>query len=654
MRLLAGMTAILAVDVAAFGHAAGAEPVLLVRNTASAEQPSERALASRITDRLGKWLSSAGIEYGVITDEEVARGALRGARLAVLAYHPHPPPRVVSALRRFARDGGKMLVCYSASAELAELMGVRLGPYRRAAEPGEWTSFVFTDPAEWNVPARVHQDSTSIMPAYPAGASARVIAWWENDRGERTRDPAWLASDRGLWMTHVLLGDDAPSKTRMLLGLVGACEPGAWITAARHALEEAGRVDSFASFSRAREAIRAAAPRAAEPRAVERLLARGERLREEMIALYQERRHADTVNRGDELRAVLTEAFARIQQPRAGEFRGIWDHEGTGWFPGNWNATCRILAANGFNAVFPNVLWGGLAHYPSRVLPTSSTLARYGDQLAQCVQAAHRHDLQVHAWKVCWSLGNAPKDFAARLRKEGRLQMDASGRVTPSLCPSHPDNIALEIEALREVARGYEVDGIHLDYVRFANPGYCYCRQCRATFEKSRGGKAAGWPASCRPGGRLWRAYRDWRVAQIRQFVRRAGAAVRGERPGIRVSAAVWGNYPGCADSVGQDWAQWVRDGAVDFVCPMNYTADSKRFAEWTRGQVALPGLRGRVYPGIGVTAAESQLRPDQAVEQVLAARRLGAAGFMVFDMSHTVRRETIPLFRMGLTAPSP
>ena len=37
--------------------------------------------------------------------------------------------------------------------------------------------------------------------------------------------------------------------------------------------------------------------------------------------------------------------------------------------------------------VLPNMLWGGLAHYPSDVLPRSETFRKHGDQIAQCVAA---------------------------------------------------------------------------------------------------------------------------------------------------------------------------------------------------------------------------------------------------------------------------
>ena len=329
----------------------------------------------------------------------------------------------------------------------------------------------------------------------------------------------------------------------------------------------------------------------------------------------------------------------------------MWDHHGTGWYPGKWDRTCDVLASHGITAIFPNMLWGGLAHYPSKVLPQSYTLRKFGDQLADCVESAHRRGLEVHAWKVCWNLTGAPAEFVARMQKENRVQVSAGGKKSAWLCPSHPANVQMALAAIEEVASGYEVDGIHLDYVRFPGSDYCYCDSCRAAFGAWLGKPPRGWPGSVQGRGALAPSFKKWRVQQISSFVKSAGERARAARPGIKVSAAVWGNYPACIQSVAQDWDSWLRKGYVDFVCPMNYTVDLSEFSTLTHAQLQLPAARGRVYPGIGVTADESQLRADQVIEQVSALRRLGARGFMLFDLSHTLRDETLPALSVGATA---
>ena len=170
-----------------------------------------------------------------------------------------------------------------------------------------------------------------------------------------------------------------------------------------------------------------------------------------MSATLTKRKYQEVVTTGRQLRARLLEAFALVQRPKNQEFRGVWDHSGMGLYPGNWAKTARILSDTGMRAVFVNVLWAGLAHYDSQVVPQSDAVRRYGDQLKQCLAAAHANRLEVHVWKVCWNLGNAPEAFVASMRKAGRLQVTDTGKELEWLCPSHPDNVALELKAVGEV-----------------------------------------------------------------------------------------------------------------------------------------------------------------------------------------------------------
>jgi uncharacterized lipoprotein YddW (UPF0748 family) len=639
-------------DVTVYSLEARADSILLVKNTASSPIPAERNFASKVNQRLSRWLRDMNIPHGIVTDEDVEAGALGMARVAILGYNPHPQPAELDALKKFAQRGGKLIVFYAADVGLADLMHVRLESYKRTELPGEWSSFAFTSPEEWRVPKKVFQESFNLMPAFPADHSARVIAWWQNVQGRRANEPAWLASDSGLWMTHVLLDDDAQTKHGLLLGLLGQYEPSVWQAAARARMDRVGKIDSFRSFEESTSAIAAQAGVAAKPEKIRSLLARANSLYRDIAALYEQRKYQEVIDRCGELRESLVEAYGRAQRSKQKEFRGVWDHDGTGWFPGDWDRTCKILAGQGITAVFPNMLWGGLAHYPSKVLPPSFTVQRYGDQLAQCVEAAHASGLQVHVWKICWNVGAAPREFIERMKRQNRLQITATGRSLPWLCPSHPQNIALELAGLKEVAGRYHVDGIHLDYIRFPSREACYCASCQAAFEDWLGGRVSGWPKSAQEGGNLAREFRKWRASRITDFVRSAREQLRAINPNIELSAAVWGNYPACVDSMGQDWAAWLKEKTVDFVCPMNYTADLSRFSTLTHTQLSLPGAKGRVFPGLGVTADESQLCADQVIEQIVALRKLGAGGFLLFDLSHTLREETLPALRWGLTAP--
>ena len=339
--------------------------------------------------------------------------------------------------------------------------------------------------------------------------------------------------------------------------------------------------------------------------------------------------------------------------PAAGEFRAVWNHSGLGLVPGTngWAQTARRLAEHGFHAVFPQAAWAGAVLYPGGRLPQSEAGRAAGDPLGACCQAAREAGLAVHAWKICWSLGPAPAAAVERLRAAGRLQVNAVGETLPWLCPSQRENVESELAVVAEIASRYPVQGIHLDYIRFADKQTCCCPVCRAGFERARGVRVARWPEEALQGP-LAASFRRWRAGQIARFVRLARARLRAVRPDAALSAAVYGWYPGCIDSLGQDWVGWLARGDLDFVCPMNYTADTAQFAGWLAGQLPRVGDRSRLIPGIGVTANESRLNGLQALDQILAARQAGAAGFILFDLTDALDRELLPLLRLGAAAP--
>jgi uncharacterized lipoprotein YddW (UPF0748 family) len=622
--------------------------VVVVRGTESAPSAAEQRVAAQCAERVTRWLGAAGITCRVLDDEAAAAGhALDDAAVVVLPYNPKIPHPEFAALRRFVTRGGRLVVCYSSDPHLADLMGVKLGRY---ASGGGWSAFRFLPGAPPHLPPRVEQRSGNILPVTPVAPGGRVLAVWEDSDGKALADPAWVETDRGLWMTHVLLEDDPAGKQRLLLGLVGHLAPGVWPQAARHRLATTVRLGAFATRAEARRQIAALAERAAQEPRVRALLSQADVLETRLQDNHRKGLDARAIEEADAAEMALTEAYACAQAPRPGEFRGVWNHSGTGLYPGDWPRTCRVLRQAGFTAVFPHVQRPHEAHYRSRVIPASRELQRYGDQLAQCTAAARLQGLEVHAWVICWNLEGADEAFLQRLRRQDRLQVSAAGEPLPWLCPSHPDNLAYELDGIRELARGYPVDGVHLDYIRFKSADYCFCAGCRTRFQRDTGLRVRQWPADVRAGP-LAPAWREWRRGLITRLVTQARRELQALPSRPRLSAAVYRNYPGVRESIAQDWGAWLERGDLDFACPMNYTEEPARFAAVTAAQLALPGAAGRVYPGIGVTSLESRLDASETIRQILLARQALAPGFMLFDLNPRLEKDILPLLALGVTA---
>ncbi|MEI6167383.1 MAG: family 10 glycosylhydrolase [bacterium] len=626
------------------------QPVLIIKPTTSVVITSERSYAEKVTDRLKGWIEGTGLPVALITDDLFAAGKHPESRVAILPYNSTLTARELLACRRFVESGGKLIVLFSADPGLAALMGFRLGPSMRAPGADSWSAFRFIDNALPSAPARIEQTSLTLHPAYPAGPDSQVIAWWESASGHLPREPAWLQSSRGFWMSHILLEGDVPAKKRLLISLLGACDPALWKAAAAHAVNQAGQLGKYPNATSAMESIRTLARNNGTSQTAEPLLGRAETLLRELSHDYETGNYAKAIQSSSLLDTTLTEAYASIQSSQNNEFRGVWNHSGTGFAPGSWEPTCQALARAGMTAVLPHVQRPWCAHYPSRLTAASDVLTRYGDQMAACCDAARRHGLAVHAWVILWNLEGAPDETIAPYRKAGRLQVSAAGATIPWLCPSHPANRAFELSLIKELATRYpQLDGIHLDYARFKSQDYCYCSGCRSRFTQATGIPISRWPADVR-GGSKQAAYRQWRRDLLTRFVADVHQELGRLDPKMKLSASVYPIYPGVRESIAQDWGTWLKLGLLDFVCPMSYTSNPHTFIEWYRKQIAAPGVKGKVYPGIGVTSMECRLTAVETISQISGLRQEGATGFTLFEANPTLKNDILPYLQMGTT----
>lgn len=328
-----------------------------------------------------------------------------------------------------------------------------------------------------------------------------------------------------------------------------------------------------------------------------------------------------------------------IQKSRKDEFRAVWCH--SAFSPVNtWEESIKLLKESGFNAIIVNMLWAGVAYYPSEVLPVAEEIKEKGDQLTLAVDAARKYGVQIHVWKVNWNLaGSAPKEFVEKMRAEERLQKDVSGNEVKWLCPSHPENFKLELESMLEVVRKYDVAGLQFDYIRYPDSSSCYCPGCQKRFEETTGKSVINWPQEV-ISGKHSAEFADWRREQITRLVRAVSEQAHKIKPKIKISAAV---FPLRYDTVGQDWTTWVKNGYLDFLCPMNYTDSNVEFKVFVTNNLAEVKRRIPVYPGIYVYTFAG------VVEQIQIARTLGADGFIIFHYTTDTARDIFPNLAKGI-----
>jgi uncharacterized lipoprotein YddW (UPF0748 family) len=314
--------------------------------------------------------------------------------------------------------------------------------------------------------------------------------------------------------------------------------------------------------------------------------------------------------------------------------RGLWVDAFHPGFktPEQTSAMVAKARSCGFNALFVQVRKRGDVYYRSSVEPLAKDSQVGYDALADIITKAHAAGLEVHAWISVyevyrdskWSKSDAGM---VHLRHPEWIMKDEFGKaVFPGekvyLDPALPDVNTYLVGLVDEIVRGYDIDGIHLDNVRYPaqEGGYSEAGISRFNSESGRTGK----PASDD------QAWCNWRKAQVTQFVQAVYQRATSIRRQVKVSAAVFANREDAAGHRFQDWEAWLRAGILDFAVPMNFALDTRVFEMKCSDAKTLSTGRA-IYMGQGAY----KMGADAAVDQIATARSAGFGGVVVYSYAY-------------------
>ena len=161
------------------------------------------------------------------------------------------------------------------------------------------------------------------------------------------------------------------------------------------------------------------------------------------------------------------------------------------------------------------------------------------------------------------------------------------------------------LKVVIDIAKKYDVDGIHLDYIRYPEGamqlGYSHDPSSLSEFNRQNTDqKVLSWD--------------DWQRNNIHRLVRAIRDSVKYVSEDIALSAAVLGKYrlPGWSgyDVVFQDAVPWIEKGWLDFIVPMIYTRrdhETSSFTEIVRNWNNRTGKPNSILAGIAVYMAEGE-----------------------------------------------
>ena len=219
--------------------------------------------------------------------------------------------------------------------------------------------------------------------------------------------------------------------------------------------------------------------------------------------------------------------------------------------------------------------------YPSTIEPWDICMTGTGgqspgyDPLQFCIDECHKRGMQCHAWIVTIPVGkwntNGCKQIRQRFPNLIRKIGD-EGYMNPEM-PQTGDYLA---RFCAEVTRRYDVDGIHLDYIRYPE---------------------------------TWKlkVSRDQGRQYITDIVRKINRAVKSVKPWVMLSCSPIGKFDDLSryrssgwnayTTVCQDAQGWLRSGLMDALFPMMYFQGNNFYpfaVDWKQhsyGRIVAPGL---------------------------------------------------------------
>ena len=197
------------------------------------------------------------------------------------------------------------------------------------------------------------------------------------------------------------------------------------------------------------------------------------------------------------------------------------------------------------------------------------------DPLQFCIDECHRRDMECHAWIVTIPVGKWNGLGCKQLRQKYPALIKKIGE-EGYMDPEKPETGDYLAKFCAEVTRKYDVDGIHLDYIR-------YPETWKIKVSKNQG-----------------RQY-------ITDIVRKINRAVKPLKPWIKLSCSPIGKYDDLTryrsngwnanTTVCQDAQGWLRDGLMDALFPMMYFQGNNFYpfaVDWLEhsyGRIIAPGL---------------------------------------------------------------
>ena len=326
--------------------------------------------------------------------------------------------------------------------------------------------------------------------------------------------------------------------------------------------------------------------------------------------------------------------FSQSYYSEKEELRGFW---ADAWNKGVFNIDqvkemVNIASSYGYNAIIVQIRRRGDAlyfpTYPNDE-PRVTNLAQDFDVLKELIDIAHKKNIEVHAWVTTFLISTSnpstsPKHVYNRHPEYLTQNIDGDKKIGEGyyLDPGHPEALQWNTNIIMDLVKHYNIDGIHLDYIRYPgkNSGYNPVAIARYNNEYGFIGK---------PNLDDIR-FTKWKSRQITDWLRNLYVKIIQIKPALKITAATIASRSKAYEHYSQDWALWMQEGMIDANFPMNYSTKFETFQE--RADDIINNSYGRhVYMGIGAYL----IGIDDCIKQLNYSRKCNSNGLVLFSYAN-------------------
>lgn len=366
-------------------------------------------------------------------------------------------------------------------------------------------------------------------------------------------------------------------------------------------------------------------------------------------------READAIALATTAATTATGAADRTRESRPVEGRGVWVRPKE-TSPEAIRATMDRIEHAGFNVVFLETLWQGYTIFPSDAAKAAGVEAqrpnmRGFDPLKVWIEEAHSRGIELHGWVHTFFVGSegagddsaggqagpgpilkAHPEWAAVERSDVGKQGPQPSTMEPGyywVDPAMPDVRDYIRSVFREMITDYDLDGLHLDYIRYPvslpyESSFSYSDYSRQAFRQEHGVD----PYSLKETDPEWEVFNAWREENITSFVESVRDIQRELKPELPLSAAVFADPVDGLNKKFQNWADWIDKDYLDLLTGMSFGSSPDSVGEDT--QV----MRDRVGNAYLYTATYGPINgspPDVMGDQLQAVKDAGSDGTALF-----------------------